>query len=317
MNPATGTVEVIEKATYKPFGEQSEWLSPTQGAPESKGWIGERFDADAGLQYLNARYYDPVLGMFLQPDWFEVTKAGVGTNRYSYCAGDPVNCSDSTGNVPDNWATKEKPTAYDSSGFRHEYRGKGKLDKVTYNSRNDQRKKDYLEVLNDPGGTKLQGEIGVLTEKLIVDGGGKGGTYGHQSYDRLEKMDVWKLLDPPIVRSSIDIDIALALSGAGVLRFGSGSVAASVDRSVLETLLPNGNPVGVAGFRYEAWRTVGRPEFDTILSELMKYSKPAANPKTRYGWPQYDLGTSGWMGVRSSKDFGTTLDFNFPGLTRC
>ncbi len=59
---AAGVVEVIEKATYKPFGEQSEWLSPTQGAPESKGWIGERFDADAGLQYLNARYYDPVLG---------------------------------------------------------------------------------------------------------------------------------------------------------------------------------------------------------------------------------------------------------------
>ncbi|AXX98385.1 RHS repeat-associated core domain-containing protein [Profundibacter amoris] len=36
------------------------------------------------MQYLNARYYDPRLGMFIQPDWFEVTKAGVGTNRYAY-----------------------------------------------------------------------------------------------------------------------------------------------------------------------------------------------------------------------------------------
>ena len=27
-------------------------------ADETKGFIGERFDADAGLQYLNARYYD-------------------------------------------------------------------------------------------------------------------------------------------------------------------------------------------------------------------------------------------------------------------
>ncbi|MFA9230045.1 MAG: RHS repeat-associated core domain-containing protein [Microgenomates group bacterium] len=35
---------------------------------ETKGWIGERFDADAGLQYRCARYYDPQLGMFLQPD---------------------------------------------------------------------------------------------------------------------------------------------------------------------------------------------------------------------------------------------------------
>lgn len=71
----------IEADTYRPFGEQQK--SPTGTPPESKGFIGERFDADAdaGLQYLNARYYDPKLGMFLQPDWFEVTDPGVGTNR--------------------------------------------------------------------------------------------------------------------------------------------------------------------------------------------------------------------------------------------
>ncbi|WP_267128391.1 RHS repeat-associated core domain-containing protein [Profundibacter amoris] len=33
---------------------------------------------------MNARYYDPKLGMFIQPDWFEMAKAGVGTNRYAY-----------------------------------------------------------------------------------------------------------------------------------------------------------------------------------------------------------------------------------------
>ncbi len=88
----------IESALYKPFGEQSEWLLPGNAAPETKGWIGERFDADAGLQYLNARYYDPALGLFLQPDWFEVTKAGVGTNRFSYSFNDPVNKFDPGGN---------------------------------------------------------------------------------------------------------------------------------------------------------------------------------------------------------------------------
>lgn len=88
----------IEAALYKPFGEQSEWLLPGNAAPETKGWIGERYDADAGLQYLNARYYDPELGLFLQPDWFEVTKAGVGTNRFSYSFNDPVNKFDPGGN---------------------------------------------------------------------------------------------------------------------------------------------------------------------------------------------------------------------------
>lgn len=88
----------VESAVYKPFGEQSEWVLPGNTAPETKGWIGERYDADAGLQYLNARYYDPELSLFLQPDWFEVTKAGVGTNRFSYSFNDPVNRSDPNGN---------------------------------------------------------------------------------------------------------------------------------------------------------------------------------------------------------------------------
>lgn len=37
--------------------------------------------------------------MFIQPDWFEVTQQGVGTNRYSYSFNDPVNLSDPGGNL--------------------------------------------------------------------------------------------------------------------------------------------------------------------------------------------------------------------------
>ena len=65
-----------------------------------------RGDAPPGASpdppHLNARYYDPKLGFggktlshsvfyspsLLQPDWFEVTAAGVGTNRYAYAGGD-------------------------------------------------------------------------------------------------------------------------------------------------------------------------------------------------------------------------------------
>ncbi len=96
ITDATGAK--VESAIYRPFGEQSEWLLPGNPSAETKGWIGERYDADAGLQYLNARYYDPALGMFLQPDWFEVTKLGVGTNRFSYSFNDPVNKIDPGGN---------------------------------------------------------------------------------------------------------------------------------------------------------------------------------------------------------------------------
>lgn len=119
----TPAAEVIEKAVYMPFGAQSEWLSPGQTAPETKGWIGERYDADAGLQYLNARYYDPVLGMFLQPDWFEVTMPGVGTNRYAYSFNDPINKMDRGGNLTYKDGAKLSEDVYDNDtdapeGFR-------------------------------------------------------------------------------------------------------------------------------------------------------------------------------------------------------
>ncbi|WP_311198255.1 RHS repeat-associated core domain-containing protein [Aliiroseovarius crassostreae] len=65
---------------------------------ETKGFIGERYDDDSGLQFTGARYYDPKLAMFIQPDWFEVTQPGVGTNRYSYSFNDPINLSDPNGN---------------------------------------------------------------------------------------------------------------------------------------------------------------------------------------------------------------------------
>ncbi|WP_426033877.1 RHS repeat-associated core domain-containing protein [Cypionkella sp. TWP1-2-1b2] len=89
--------KMAERSVFRPYGEAIATDFDLTAANESKGYIGERYDGDAGLQYLNARYYDPKLGMFIQPDWWEVTKAGVGTNRYSYSFGDPVNKSDATG----------------------------------------------------------------------------------------------------------------------------------------------------------------------------------------------------------------------------
>ncbi len=89
-----------ERTAYRPFGEETP-LTPVSalGLPETKGFIGERFDDQSGLQYLNARYYDPKLAMFIQPDWWEVMRPGVGTNRYAYSSNDPVNGRDPSGHL--------------------------------------------------------------------------------------------------------------------------------------------------------------------------------------------------------------------------
>ncbi len=96
MTDASGAL--YRASAYQPFGVQAETaLNPLTPA-ETKGYIGERNDPETGLTYLHARYYDPTLARFLSPDWWDPTQAGVGTNRYSYSANDPVNQSDPNGN---------------------------------------------------------------------------------------------------------------------------------------------------------------------------------------------------------------------------
>ena len=84
MRLITGSAGVVvSRAGYAPYGDQS----PSLG--QSKGWIGEKYDPETGLQYLNARYYDPLLARFITPDDWDPLLPGVGTNRYAYAGNDP------------------------------------------------------------------------------------------------------------------------------------------------------------------------------------------------------------------------------------
>jgi RHS repeat-associated protein len=85
------------RADYGPFGQPltSNGSVPLQG----KGYINERFDPETGLQYLNARYHDPLLGRFLTPDTWDPDIPGVDINRYAYAGNDPVNMSDPSGHA--------------------------------------------------------------------------------------------------------------------------------------------------------------------------------------------------------------------------
>jgi RHS repeat-associated protein len=68
-------------------------------ALQGKGYINERFDPETGLQYLNARYYDPLLARFITPDTWDPEIPGVDINRYAYAGNDPVNGSDPSGHI--------------------------------------------------------------------------------------------------------------------------------------------------------------------------------------------------------------------------
>ncbi|MER9918739.1 MULTISPECIES: RHS repeat-associated core domain-containing protein [unclassified Mesorhizobium] len=85
---------IVEATNYATYGERLNTGFQTQ-----KSYIGERFDPETGLLYLNARYMDPVLGRFISPDDWDPTRKGVGTNRYAYAQNDPINNADNNGHV--------------------------------------------------------------------------------------------------------------------------------------------------------------------------------------------------------------------------
>ncbi len=59
---------------------------------------GEQFDADLGLYYLRARYYNPQTGRFLSCDPEDGTPYGPKSlHKYLYAGGDPTNGIDPTG----------------------------------------------------------------------------------------------------------------------------------------------------------------------------------------------------------------------------
>jgi RHS repeat-associated protein len=86
-------------------------FSATNAFKVSRRYTGQVLDEGTGLYYYNARYYDPVLGRFTQPDDVIQDIFNPQTyNRYSYCVNNPLRYTDPTGHgsISDWWnATQE------------------------------------------------------------------------------------------------------------------------------------------------------------------------------------------------------------------
>jgi len=116
ITDATGAL--TRSSVYEPFGKQVETVVAPLSPSEPKGWIGEITDPETGLTYLHARYYDAELGRFLSPDWWDVSDPGVGTDRYGYSLGDPVNKSDPNGHNFAEWTDPQWESASSNSSHR-------------------------------------------------------------------------------------------------------------------------------------------------------------------------------------------------------
>jgi RHS repeat-associated protein len=84
--------EVTGTFSYGPFGSPS---GATGSATTPLGFAGEYTDAETGLQYLRARFYDPATGQFLTHDPAEE----LTRQPYAYASDDPVNSVDPSGEI--------------------------------------------------------------------------------------------------------------------------------------------------------------------------------------------------------------------------
>jgi len=68
-------------------------------------FTGQRLDNSTGLYYYNARYYDPHLGRFIQPDSLVPDPLNPQAwNRFSYVYNNPASYVDPGGHQPEGWS---------------------------------------------------------------------------------------------------------------------------------------------------------------------------------------------------------------------
>lgn len=85
----------VELCENTPYGSVSRQEGTVDVAHK---FTGQRLDAETGLYYFNARYYDASLGRFIQPDSLVQSPGNPQTlNRYSYALNNPVRFNDPSG----------------------------------------------------------------------------------------------------------------------------------------------------------------------------------------------------------------------------
>ena len=100
-SPAAATNEsgtVIWREAYSGYGERIK--NEANSAPNKVWYTSRHQDADTGLVYMGARYYDPALGRFLSVDSMGFSEGNVHSfNRYAYGNNNPYRFKDPDGRL--------------------------------------------------------------------------------------------------------------------------------------------------------------------------------------------------------------------------
>jgi RHS repeat-associated protein len=104
------TGAIVWKESYRPFGDRL--VNASTSSLNRQWFAGKAADAETGLSYFGARYYDPVAGRFMETDAAQFRDTELHSfNRYAYANNNPFLFVDPDGNqpegtigpVPPNW----------------------------------------------------------------------------------------------------------------------------------------------------------------------------------------------------------------------
>lgn len=234
---------VIERSVYEPYGQLIN--RPLTDGP---GFTGHVQDAATGLTYMQQRYYDPQLGLFLSVDPVTAYSNPVGAfNRYRYAENNPYTNTDPDGRTCNGdgcWVTRQERAAAASGNWREYYQLAG--------SGGDKYAQRAGEVASNSGSTPLNAMLSGVTNKILADSIAVNMGSDPQNMTMPEQVAV------AFGMEGIRVDLAKAhvqaLDDAGA----SPSNPISLDRSIIgefhkEVFKANGADPGVfGGFKVDA-----------------------------------------------------------------
>ncbi len=93
--------EVLQRMDYEPYGAMIENSRSQNSEGLRHTFTGRESDGETRLLYCGARYYDPVVGMFISPDQLIPNSDDPQLfNRYAYARNNPMVYSDPSGEFP-------------------------------------------------------------------------------------------------------------------------------------------------------------------------------------------------------------------------
>jgi RHS repeat-associated protein len=174
---ADANANIISTSEYRPFGS-----AVSGGFSSEIGYTGHFYDADAGLVYMQARYYDPEMGRFLSTDHVPGSPGDLfSMGRYTYVKDNPSTLIDPSGNYSCD-------TKNEKSNCREVKKGRDRLNNLarSYSSHSTEGKR-LNSILNALGTENDGNNVSVVFG--TIGGGANGQTSFNPNAGILMKLD--------------------------------------------------------------------------------------------------------------------------------